>query len=335
MLQSHIMDRGEKTNQGRYLFLFDFDGTLADTFSPSPNNIGVNEAYEGAITQIFGGRGLDVYREIGGLKNNAPSELIGRMLKQDKSLITCAKSKLLSGKHGSLDWNEENPSQTITEFLIQEKLKISLREIGPSWPEPFNGVVPMLKYIEELNNDGIDIDIGIVTSGHTKFVEKVLQAWGVKGPNICITDDDLRYKYPLQPKPEDERLIKPSQTLFSIARAKWLRQHDIEPVNTNFDFALGLREYVVYFGDDSVKDGEFALNSKLLFGLFDKDGKSKKEEQGRTTFTFSDWGKLSKKLLSKKTIKAMREGKKMQEVFALILKESEQPQDSGMQIKMR
>ncbi len=312
------MSETKKPQQNRYLFLFDFDGTLADTFSPSPSNIGVYEAYEGAIKKVFGTKGLLVYKSIGGLKNNAPSELVGRMLKEDSSLITHASSEKM-----------------ITELLVKEKVKMILQEVGESWPKPFDGVVPMLKQIGGLNDKGINVDIGIVTSGHTEFVEKVFKAWEVQSPNICITDDNLRYKYPIYPEPEGDRLIKPSNTLFAITRAKWLRKHGIEPVNTDFDFVFGMREHVVYFGDDIVKDGKFAENSKLMFALFDKDDKVKNNELPSNSFKFSNWNLVNELLQGEHALTSMKEGESMDMIFASMLNEQDKPRESGMKIKIQ
>ena len=53
-----------ETENQRYLFSFDFDRTIANTFEESPNGIGVLKAYNMSISSIFGDKGHDIYQKI-------------------------------------------------------------------------------------------------------------------------------------------------------------------------------------------------------------------------------------------------------------------------------
>lgn len=44
-----------------HLLSFNFDGSIARTFQPSPNGIGVHEAYTLAIHDIFETEGMQIY----------------------------------------------------------------------------------------------------------------------------------------------------------------------------------------------------------------------------------------------------------------------------------
>ena len=69
-----------------HLFLFDFDGSIAQTFKPGPFGISVKEAYERSIYDIFGGDGLVTYEQLGGLKNRAASELVHDLFSRNVGL---------------------------------------------------------------------------------------------------------------------------------------------------------------------------------------------------------------------------------------------------------
>ena len=61
-------------------FVYDFDGTIANTFVPSPNGIGVNDACRMAVGTMFGADGFAVFDEIGGLRNRSPLDFMRTFL---------------------------------------------------------------------------------------------------------------------------------------------------------------------------------------------------------------------------------------------------------------
>ena len=155
--------------------IIDFDGTTADTFKASPSGIGVKEAYSDAIYNVFGDTGYRIYRQIGGLQNRAPGELVNDLLSvaKDKSLLI-KRGKIFhkdqngnlsrfipEGKGAGLAWNDSQPETTLAELLVLRKQEILTHEIGHRWPKPFNGVLSFLKQCEEK-----EIKVIILSSGH-------------------------------------------------------------------------------------------------------------------------------------------------------------------------
>ena len=174
----------------RYLLVSDFDGTIANTFSPSPNNVGVSEAYRLAVKELFGKKALKYYISAGGLKNRNPGEVVKSL--QDQGF----------------------GGDVTAEDLVQAKLGYLLREIGPEWPKPCNGFIEFYKVIEE--TDGLEV--AILSSGHTGFIRKTFSVWGLDPPRIMLTDDDLRGYNPPLPL---EKFSKPSPLLMDLIQKEW------------------------------------------------------------------------------------------------------------------
>ena len=63
---------------------FDYDGTIANTFKPSPRGIGIEACYVMALRDMFGSTTL--LDDIGGLKNQASAQVIAAVLALDPSL---------------------------------------------------------------------------------------------------------------------------------------------------------------------------------------------------------------------------------------------------------
>lgn len=257
------------------LMIIDFDGNAANTFTASPNGIGVKEAYEIAIHNIFGDTGERLYRKIGSLQNRAPSELVADLFsaaKDSQELINHGKvfhenqngnlSRFVpEGKGAGLTWNDSQPETTLAEMLVLRKLELLTAEIGPEWPKPFEGVLSFLKQCEEKG-----IKVIILSSGHELFIKKVFQLWGVKAPEM-ITDDDLRGKTPYLSKPN------PALIEFVLKKA---------PKCTP----------IYYLGDDPIKDGQLAINAGIPFGWFNPSREKSSVALPENTIEFQNWKEL-------------------------------------------
>ncbi len=125
----------------RIRLVMDFDGTMADTFQPSPNEIGVSEAYCLAVEALFGEDGRGAFCAVGGLKNRAPIELIDALQ-----------------KHGLTTGNLEDAA----EKLVFAKMQVLLGEIGSVWPLPCEGYKEFNAKIFQLRQNGTDIHLGIL-----------------------------------------------------------------------------------------------------------------------------------------------------------------------------
>lgn len=316
----------------KYLMVFDFDRTIGDTFVPSPNNIDVNQAYEDAIVSIFGDRGLEIYKEIGGLKNRAPIELViallekadnnkGGLIKRAKVFFEehgkILKSYMPESKKIALEWDEENPIKTITEILVRVKLSRLLGEIGPDWPKPCSGFLDFFKTVEKINSEGmVNIQMAILSSGHDMFIKKTFECWGIKCPAMMVTDDDLReMDYPRNPKDR----VKPSITLFNLIHSKWLiKQTTISGYLELTDLIFKTRCRIIYFGDDPNKDGLLARKAGVPFGLFAPDKKEEaKASWFKNEFSFNNWEHVSDFLKRRRIQEAFNLGKTFSEIASL------------------
>ena len=272
----------------KYLFVSDFDGTVANTFAKSPNGINVDMAYEYAIKKLFGEKGLMAYQEIGGLQNRAPEELVLKILRQTDNAGILSKNaekcfvkygKTLAGfvpkgKGSTLEWvlSDLENHRTVIEMLVLLKMSFLINEIGAkysndtSWPEPCPGFINFYRFLEKLNKDGdLDIQFAILSSGHDIFIQKTFELWGIKTPKIMVTDDDMRgASYP----ESMGRRVKPSSYLFDLIQSQWLNSFmQLHNSAQLIEQVLHYRDRMVYFGDDSVKDGELARNAKVPFFL--------------------------------------------------------------------
>src|SRR4030042_157189 len=208
----------------RYLVAIDYDRTLFNTGARSPRGISLKEGYEYAIEKIFGQGGLDCYRSQGGLCNRAPSEVISSLLAQGKYFADVARQR-----HVWLDSQRRMPSEQnsvsegVTELLVSFKLQLFLDEISENWPEPYSGVADFFQTVTRLREEGgLSVRAGILSSGHTTFIEKTFSLWNIPCPEIMVTDDDLRpLKFPERP----EERVKPTPFPFHfLVRERWLNQ---------------------------------------------------------------------------------------------------------------
>lgn len=286
----------------RYLIASDFDGTLFDTFYPSPSGIDVREAYRMAIRDILGERGFRLF-ETQGLDSNSPYELVVSLFKwhntEDslylensdyRNAVEEAYKELLDNafnffnsearnlsplipecKDKSLSWNADEPLTTIAQMVVGRKLQYLLAEIGKDgedgrWPLPCDGAIEFLRTVSELQKEGISIDTAIISSGHETFIKKTLELWGLEPPTILVTDDDIRpRKYPT----EISRRFKPGIFPLALAHYKWLGQQELineDPIVFRKE-AIRTRERMLYVGDDPSKDLLMAHRSNVHFFL--------------------------------------------------------------------
>ncbi|MEA1962786.1 MAG: hypothetical protein U9M94_00940 [Patescibacteria group bacterium] len=274
----------------RYLLVSDFDGTVANTFAKSPNGVNVDMAYEYAIKELFSKEGLMAYQEIGGLQNKAPEELVSDILRQTDNVKILNKnaeqcflkhdktlSRLVPKGKGSLLEQQlftrgKESHRVMAEMLVLLKMSFLMSEIGVQhndntcWPEPCHGFINFYKFLEELNKDNdLDIQFAILSSGHDIFIQKTFELWGIKIPQIMVTDDDMRgASYPKSIR----RRVKPSSYLFDLIQSQWLNSFmQLHNSAQLIEQVLHYRDRMVYFGDDSAKDGELARNARVPFFL--------------------------------------------------------------------
>jgi FMN phosphatase YigB (HAD superfamily) len=173
------------------LLVFDFDGTIANTFVDSPNGMNVEKAYRSAIEDLFGESGLKKYDGQGDLNNRAPGEVVA-----------------------SLACPQDN-TEALVELLVKKKLEYLLKEINQKWPLPTAG---FLEFWQTIMRDA-KIKTAILSSGHEEFIKKSFKAQGIRIPNAMVTDDDIRHRegYP-------NEWVKPSSRVFDLLMEKFFKE---------------------------------------------------------------------------------------------------------------
>lgn len=225
-----------------YFIATDFDGTLAATFEDSPSGMNVTKASDRAVTEIFGVAGVNKYRELGGMQNREPGELV---------------RLILEGTGG-----DEQDCKNFTRDYIEAKLSHLLPEINPKWPQLYPGVEEFFRTVEE---GVLPIEIGIVSSGHDEFIKRVFEVHNLTCPDILVTSDILRSRT----MPRRER-YKPHTYQLAEAHRQWNGQvydESFDPSSYG-DSYIGRshgKDHMAYAGDDPIKDGGLAREARVPF----------------------------------------------------------------------
>lgn len=204
----------------RPLITFDFDGTIANTFEPSPRGIDVSTAYQLAIRNIFGQIGLRIYEDhLGGLKNRAPRELVLEILRvaEEKSVPFLLREDTIS-----------DPVGILTRRLVYKKLAFLLGEISLQWPHLYEGAEEFFRAVE---NQELPVEVAIVSSGHDEFIQKVFEVNGLVPPRNLVTSDLI------------ESLKEPKRVLYKPAPYQLARAHH-RWLTTNHDDFIKNGKYV-------------------------------------------------------------------------------------------
>ena len=283
-----------------HLFLFDFDGSIAQTFKPGPFGISVKEAYERSIYDIFGGDGLVTYEQLGGLKNRAVSELVHDLFSRNVGLTEMTRGfyeknnnylrgLVPEGKGFDLTWDPERVEQIAGELLVRQKLsyligQIDVWENGSVWPEPCNGFRQFWRVLNEIKcEDGSCVSTGVVSSGHDLFIKRTFDVWDLPHPDFLVTEDDVRGRAEL-PDRIDLR-VKPGPFPMMLAYERWRELQKRPFQNNEIHTPLVDGDHIMYFGDDPHKDGEMAVRNGVYFGLFGSDHSK--------FYSFRDWQQMT------------------------------------------
>lgn len=264
-----------RINGTDYLPVCDFDGTIADTLSPSPNGLDVHVAYARSLSEVFGTR--DLLKNIGGVQNRTPAELVAAVIAHRQGAMTEARryytehraelSKLAPNGAMLPVLRADNETMAVAETVVRLKLKHLLREIGPEWPKPCAGV---LDYLRALRAAGKPV--AIISSGHEGFIRRWFAEYDLAPPDIVLSDDDLRWTA-LPP----EKKAKPSRVVFDWFLIKSRK------------LGFPLKEEMSYAGDSWEKDGKFAHNIGIPFGWFNPNGAEPGGQLYPDDRSFADW----------------------------------------------
>ena len=231
-----------------HLIVCDFDRTLADTFMPSPSGMQVSKAYDLAVFSVFGEAGYSLFRgALGGIKNREPGELVNDLFSTAKRL-------------GIFLSRRCSPVHELTELLVQKKLSFLLPEISREWPPLYDGV----KEFFDLAHQGeLPIEIAIVSSGHDEFIRRVFEVNGLPAPSNLVTSDAIRRVDGVMNRP----LHKPYPYQLALAHQRWLKNNNSYSSSEGFTGRSRQKPFMMFIGDDPVKDGELALRSRIPFGF--------------------------------------------------------------------
>ena len=230
------------------LWVSDFDGTQAATFEPAPTGIGVSEAYEMSIHDLYGEASLEKFIMQGGHNNRTPAEIV-------------------LGVRPGLGPDELD---TETERLVSTKLDILLAQVGLKmpdgelWPRPVPGFLDTWNAVQEVRLQGRRIDTAGISAGHQEFILRTFELWDVPSPDMLVTEETVR-SLRLSIPPEETAKPRPFQ--MQLVEMQWMARHAI--LRT-----LGSRDWnrIIYTGDDLSKDGGLAKNSHVRFFYIDPDG---------------------------------------------------------------
>lgn len=297
----------------------DYDGTIAQTFVPSPHNIGVEEAYRLSCGDIFGPEGLQTYDLIGGLQNMAPLELVTALLEAGDKLSFLGQARaflererlslegfVLPGRGSSLDWQSSDPILVVAEILVRTKMRHFWDEIGAQfpdgriWPEACAGFIEFYRALHEFakaySTPEVRIDLGIISSGHDLFIARCFEAWGVSCPDLLVTDDLMRSSHCVHMPME--RRSKPEAGPYEMLEGQWKAK-----------YGMGLEtKRVLHAGDSVAKDGNLSRKLGIPFVWFNPAS----QVEPRTIFAghimcLRDWRELEP-LLRPRTLEMMTSG---------------------------
>jgi beta-phosphoglucomutase-like phosphatase (HAD superfamily) len=266
---------------------FDWDGTIADTFTPSPRGRGVEAGYRHGLGELFGD--AELLDRIGGLRNRAPAQVVAAVLDLDEAhgerglaYYRDHKAELRGYVPRGKGIRHRNPSiaDVLTETLVRIRLSYLMPEITPEWPKPFDGVIECLALLQSRG-----IRIAVISSGHTAFIEKTLNVWGVRVPEVVVSDDDMR-AFGLPP----EVTCKPSRLLMETM----LHGAYMSICGNTAHAACNV---IAYLGDCPIKDRALAQNSEVRFGWFNPKRRDVPSDFGDGEFQFHSWRDVHTQLL--------------------------------------
>lgn len=257
------------------LLASDWDGTMVDTFTPSPRGRGVEAGYRYALSKMFGD--TELLDKIGGLQNRASAEVIAAVLAIDDTLGTrgfeysrshAGELKDLVPRGKGIQSARPSVADILTETLVRVRLQFLMPEISSEWPKPFDGVLECLASLEASG-----IRVAIISSGHTSFIEKTFGVWGVPVPRFVVSDDDMR----MLGLPT-HKSCKPSRVLY-----------DMLMMCVHQRSAGSRPEVRAYVGDCPIRDRGLAVNADLPFYWFNPKKRPAPSGFGVNELQFHSW----------------------------------------------
>lgn len=258
-----------------YMLAYDFDNTCYKTIgSDAPD---VEDAYLFAVGAVLGAPAQNQYVRHGGLKNRAPSEIVAESINTDPQTLGHAleQAEIQLEADSTIHYHRQAVAefvarrqvtadqlaiQAVTELVVLRKKEVLFAQINPDWPKPINGFDEHWAGLYSRRNAGGDWDTihtAVVSSGHSDFIGRVLQANGLPEPDLYVTDDEMRR----QPQPR----VKPHPLLLRLVRNTWFSEYRVIKKAEDQAFLNNSKKRQVYIGDDLAKDGQMAASDGITF----------------------------------------------------------------------
>lgn len=257
----------------------DFDETCFTTFISRGNGVEVHQAYEMALELVLGQEARQDFSDYNGLSNRAPLDVIVGLISENPRLINNALDHAKEffahpdditdiglglvarfANRGTLD-HDELTLRAITEMLVIRKKEVLVPQITAEWPMAVKGFdEAWLDIAERQKTDErwARVHTAIVSSGHTDFIQLVLDGAGMPRPDVYMTDDEMRRQV--------HPLTKPDPYALQLVRNAWQNAYLIGPeLRKSAAFEAETKSRSVYIGDDHDKDGRMAANDGIKF----------------------------------------------------------------------
>lgn len=271
--------RDPKNFDASFVLEVDFDETCFTTLISSGKGPEVHEAYEVSVEQVVGSEARQDFRGYGGLSNRAPLDVIIGLLSREPRFIGAALDHAQEhfahptdisdmglgliarfANRGTVEYDDLT-IRAVTEMLVVRKKEHLIPQISEAWPKPVNGFdEKWAEWHERKENDERwkEVQLAIVSSGHTDFITKTLEVCGLSLPDVFMTDDEMRRQvYPR---------TKPDPYALELVRNAWFNAYLISAEDRgSSDFVEAAQNRQVYIGDDLEKDGKMAFNDGIHF----------------------------------------------------------------------
>lgn len=274
-----------KKKYQRKLALASFSGTIANTEELSVSHENLDSVYTLAITQMFGERGRSILWQRGGVGNiNYIQKLFFELL-SDKVCVSHVCQYL--GIH-SYNLYKEDPTPIVFQGFAQLSIKLlknivgTLTASGEIWPRVYPG---FSKFRVDLKS--AQIDLGIISSGFSQFINNVFDKSQIGRPEFCVTLDDKIENLSIS----WESKVKPSPMLIANAIEQWSGLHP--KCGMSMEYALA---HTILIGDDLELDGKMAEAFNLPFWYFTSDINNLVLSEHPRIHPFSNWGQITNAL---------------------------------------
>jgi hypothetical protein len=247
-----VLERTPERFNGAKLAAHDYDGTTNNTSEEAPGIKTVNDGYKEGLDAAFGPGAADIFESQGGHDHRTPPQIVedvARALKlglEPKHIISKSQ-QVVEVKQG----------------VLYDQIGTSLPD-GALWPRTTDGFKEYWEIIYAARENGSYIDTGIISSGHTVFIQKSFEVHNLAPPDIMITEEVIN-EFLLNSIPSEHR-GKPAPLPLSILKIAWAASYGKMIHEEGLSQSMNPR--ILIIGDSVRADGGLAknvgVNSEIL-----------------------------------------------------------------------